>query len=243
MIHNLEELEAFARQYHTDKQQAQNAYLPLYLEYFRRQGIFRSGPWEILEIGTNKGSSLRLWAEYFPHARVYGLDITRTYENASLLKHDRIKTAIADQGDPAALKEALWMKFNKLHPCIHTAQPLEERLFDIIIDDGSHEQTHQQVSLGYLWTFLRPGGLYVVEDLITGENWWDGNTYNVHRVKPTREILMEFEQSGQLECPTMEGFEVEQINKTAEYCEYRESNASLHGHRPQLAFLGKKKDG
>ena len=242
MNHDLEALEAFARQFHTDKQRGQNAYLPLYLEYYQRHRFLRDQPLEILEIGTNKGSSLRTWAEYFPNAQIYGLDITRQYETPGTLDHKRIKTALADQGDPAALKEALWMKFNKLHPCIHTAQPLEERLFDIIIDDGSHEQTHQQVSLGYLWSFLRPGGLYVVEDLITGENWLDANTYNVHRIKPTRDILIEFEQTGRLEAPAMEGFEVDQINQTAEYCEYRESDGNYCGHRPQIAFIGRKSE-
>ncbi|MEE8114112.1 MAG: class I SAM-dependent methyltransferase, partial [Nitrososphaerales archaeon] len=77
MNHSLDDLEALARQFDTDKQAGQNGYLTLYLEYIERQGIKRDAPLKILEIGTNKGSSLRMWTEYFPNAQVYGLDITR----------------------------------------------------------------------------------------------------------------------------------------------------------------------
>lgn len=240
MTHNIDELEAFARQFDTDKQRGQNDYLSIYLEYFERQRLDRDAPLEILEIGTNKGSSLRMWAEYFPNAHIYGLDVTRQYELPGMLDHDRIKTALADQGDPAALKQALHIQFGKCHPLISVAQPMQERLFDIIIDDGSHEQTHQQVSLGYLWTFLRPGGLYVVEDIITGENWWDANTYNVHRIQPTRTMLEVFQQTGKLDSTVMAPFEAEQIMDTAVYCQYRESNGNCFKHRPQLAFIGRK---
>ena len=37
--------------------------------------------------------------------------------------------------------------------------------FDMIIDDGSHDQDHQRVSLEYLFPYLASGGFYVIEDL------------------------------------------------------------------------------
>ncbi len=37
--------------------------------------------------------------------------------------------------------------------------------FGIIVDDGSHQSSHQQISLGALFPYLAPGGLYVIEDL------------------------------------------------------------------------------
>jgi len=39
--------------------------------------------------------------------------------------------------------------------------------WDIIIDDASHYPPHQIISFQNLWPKLRPGGLYVVEDIET----------------------------------------------------------------------------
>ena len=231
MEHNLDELEALARQFDTDKQAGQNEYLALYLEYFKRHGFKRDAPLNILEIGTNKGSSLRMWAEYFPNAKICGLDITRQYELPGMLEHPNIFTSLVDQGDRDALFD----------------YALAEEVcgdpdgFDIIIDDGSHEQTHQQVTLGVLFGFLRRGGLFVVEDIITGEPWWDANLYNKDRIMPTRTMLQIFQQTDKIESPVMTEAELRHINDNVEYCEYRESPAIIYErHHPQLAFIGKK---
>ena len=37
--------------------------------------------------------------------------------------------------------------------------------FDMIIDDGGHTMEQMQISLNYLWDQVKPGGLYVIEDL------------------------------------------------------------------------------
>lgn len=37
--------------------------------------------------------------------------------------------------------------------------------FDIIIDDASHDVAHQQITFGKFFKILRPGGLYVIEDM------------------------------------------------------------------------------
>lgn len=207
-------------------------YMPLYAEYFARHGFDRSKPLRILEIGTNKGASLRTWAEYFPNAKVYGLDITRQYEIAHLLEHANIKTAIADQGNRDAIRSALRNSFY-----------LEDTdLFDLIIDDGSHEQSDQQISLGYLFThWLRSGGLYVVEDLITGENWWNGNIYNKKGILATRNVLQIMQQTGGLDSPVMMTHESDYIRLNHAYCEYRVADKIIYQqHKPQIAFIGKK---
>lgn len=242
MEHNLEELEVIAKQFDTDKQAGQNEYLGLYLEYFQRQGFKRDAPLDILEIGTNKGSSLRMWAEYFPNAQIYGLDITRDYELPDVLEHDRIKTEIADQGNPQQMQYAL-SRLGKPYPFIHTAIPeRKNRLFHIIIDDGSHDQYDQQISWGYLWQWLHSNGLYVIEDIITGENWWDANLYNKKRIMPTRGLVQTFEQTGKLDDNAMPRVLADNIEESAQYCEYRESPAVIYTrHHPQVAFIGKQK--
>ena len=42
--------------------------------------------------------------------------------------------------------------------------------YDIIIDDGHHFQKHQQVSWGKLFPHVKPGGIYVIEDVIIPMN-------------------------------------------------------------------------
>ena len=231
MNHSLEDLEALARQFDTDKQAKDNAYLPLYLEYFERHGMKRDEPLHILEIGTNKGSSLRMWAEYFPNARVCGVDITHEYELPGMLEHPRIHTRIVDQGD----RQELFDYGIGEEVCVNPDG------FDIIIDDGSHDQTHQQVSWGALFSFVRRGGLYVIEDIITGENWWDGNLYNKRRIIPTRAVVQMLQQNDRLESPVMEEQEKTHILNTYDYCEYRESpNIIFKIHHPQIAFIGQR---
>lgn len=39
--------------------------------------------------------------------------------------------------------------------------------FDVVVDDGGHTMAQQRTSLEGLWRAVRPGGLYVVEDLQT----------------------------------------------------------------------------
>ncbi len=40
--------------------------------------------------------------------------------------------------------------------------------FDAIVDDGSHRWEDQLTTLGNLWPFLAPGGLYFIEDVSQG---------------------------------------------------------------------------
>jgi hypothetical protein len=90
---------------------------------------------------------MKMWKEYFPDARITGIDINP----ASWLDDEQVKTYVVDQGSRDSLSD-----FLKKHP---------EPNFDIIIDDGSHRADHQQVSLETLWSSLKPGGLYFIEDL------------------------------------------------------------------------------
>jgi predicted O-methyltransferase YrrM len=213
-------LNELAAQFGSDK--LENGYMKLYSEYFERQKIKPEGVRNVLEIGTNKGSSLRIWAEFFPNATVYGIDITRVYEVASHLEHPNIITHLVDQSSEAELGT-------------YIRETINNRKFDIIIDDGSHDQYDQQLSLAMLFPLLKDGGLYVVEDLITGEDWWSAQTYNKRNVRATRIILQEFQQINSL--PE----NLQHIQPICSYCEYRESSVTIFDiHHPQLAFLGRK---
>lgn len=215
-------LSQLAIKYQSDK--AELGYMPLYAEYFEKMGLMPENVRNVLEIGTNKGSSLRVWAEFFPNANIWGLDITRRYEIKEIMDHPNIKTFLVNQGSSSELEAFI-------------TYDVKDTKFDIIVDDGSHDQYDQQLSLSKLFDLLRPGGLYVIEDLITGENWWDGNLYNKRQIVPTRDILKEFELIGKLpEDFTNRHF----IEEHTAFCHYRESLPVIYDqHHPQIAFIGR----
>ena len=119
-------------------------YLEIYNSYFANR---LGKEINVLEVGVRGGGSLDMWAAVFgPACRVYGVDIdpecTR-YEAAN--RH----ILIGDQGD-----RAFWARVKATLP------PL-----DVVIDDGSHVPEHQIATFEELWPMLRPGGVYLIEDV------------------------------------------------------------------------------
>ncbi len=110
---------------------------------------FRETYLNILEIGIWDGGSLNMWADYFPNAKIHGLDI----EDKSFYNTDRIKCSIVDQSSTDSLQS-----FAAAH---------SEGYYDLIIDDGSHHMRDQQITLAYLLPLLKSGGTYILEDLHT----------------------------------------------------------------------------
>lgn len=138
---------------------ATHEYTPVYFDLLHKQ---RHLVKSVLEIGINRGCSLRMWAEFFPQARIIGLDI-----EPSTLVHagDRIQCFLADQNDPHSLRNALQQA--NAHP------------FDLIIDDGSHLMHHQAISMATLLPLLSDIGVYVIEDIPRDQNWADYLAKNV----------------------------------------------------------------
>ena len=144
------DLTSLAKVYKTDKW-GRHFYTPVYEQYFRP---FRYKQISLLEIGVggyekpfNGGDSLRMWKRYFPDGKIIGIDL---YDK-SALKENRIDIVQGDQADHAFLKKLT-----------HLKGP-----FDMIIDDGSHVQSHILASFESLFPLLNPGGIYVIEDTQT----------------------------------------------------------------------------
>ena len=124
-----------------------NTYLGSYEKYFSK---YREKDIRVLEIGVFDGGSLKMWADYFgDKSHIVGMDIDKRC--ASLSESPQIDIFIGDQSDPMKLKE-LVDKYGG---------------FDIIIDDGSHINSHQIKTFQYLFDYLREGGTYLVEDVHT----------------------------------------------------------------------------
>ena len=114
----------------------------------------------VLEIGVHHGGSLALWRDYFPNARIAGIDA-----DLSKVSSTGVELFQGQQHDEAFLRGVA-----------HSVAPDG---FDLIIDDASHIGWLTQVTFKALfYEHLKPGGLYVIEDWGTGylQEWPDGRT-------------------------------------------------------------------
>lgn len=155
-------LAALCRLHDTDKDTV-HRYAQHYARHF---GALRRQPITLLEIGVggysdpySGGGSLRMWRDYFPKGKIYGIDI---HDKTA---HDgrRIKTFRGSQSDVGFLGRVV----DEIGPP------------DIVIDDGSHFSRDVIASFEYLFPLMADRGIYVVEDLQTSY-WddWGGNDQN-----------------------------------------------------------------
>jgi SAM-dependent methyltransferase len=119
-----------------------HTYIPVYETLFE---AIRDQARNVLEVGIASGHSLLLWEEYFPNATIYGVDIEPA--PTILTGHERIRTIQHSSTDAA------------LVPLLGGTQ------FDVVIDDGCHLLNFQLDTLKVLFSCVKPGGLYVVEDV------------------------------------------------------------------------------
>lgn len=101
---------------------------------------------EVMGQAYENGASLRMWAEYFPEAEIYGLDI----RPEALINEGRIHSFQCDQGRISSLR---------------LARAKVGDGFDLIVDDGSHIAEHQVLSAQVFWPAVAPDGRYVIEDV------------------------------------------------------------------------------
>jgi hypothetical protein len=101
----------------------------------------------LLEVGVKKGGSMVLWREFFsPSAHIYGIDVHPGVPRFS--EDDQMTVLILDSRDEAAMSRAL-----------------EGLSFDIIVDDGLHHPDAQRQTYSVLRPYLKPTGVYVIEDV------------------------------------------------------------------------------
>lgn len=136
-------LNALGLHHGTDKSSDKHGYLPIYEAFL---APLRDQEITLLEIGVKEGASLRVWRDYFPRARIVGLDRRRDVRG---LAEGRIAIEIANQADAAALE----------------AVAARHGPFDIVIEDGSHLWPHQILAIRTLLPAVKPGGIFISEDL------------------------------------------------------------------------------
>jgi hypothetical protein len=144
----------------SDKGNSWHNYTTVYNELF---GKLRGQALRIFELGlgTNNpdfaysmgvdgrpGASLRGWRDLFPLALVFGADIDRDV----LFTEERIQTFYCDQLDSTVIRD-LWR------------EPALLEGMDILIEDGLHEFPANISFLAGSLEHVRPGGIYVIEDI------------------------------------------------------------------------------
>lgn len=163
-------LTQIAAKYETDKKTISSPSYESYLSVYDK--IFapmRLKEIILLEIGVLNGESLRLWRDYFPTGRIFGIDVDPSRQ----FKEERIEVVTGDQSSEIDLAY-VWEKSGD---------------FDVIIDDGSHINELTLASFKYLWPRLKSGGIYIIEDL--GQSYgltltdvfgkWPGMEHNQRR--------------------------------------------------------------
>ncbi len=144
----------------SDKGSAKHRYTELYHLLF---GPHRGREVVLVELGLMIGGpehgvpadravaappSVAMWLDYFPKGRVIGLDVS----DFSAYETERFRFLRCDLDDRAAIGAAA-AEVARLGPP------------DFIVDDASHASAHQQDAFLALFPVLKPGGLYLIEDL------------------------------------------------------------------------------
>lgn len=152
-------LNDLARKYDTDKGDqvtwSDKAHDYCNLHYQHLFGPLRYKKVKLLEVGILQGASLRMWRDYFPLGKIFGVD-----NDPILLFEDepRIKCLLGDE----RYDEDMMVVGASYGP------------FDIIIDDGCHNPDMQLKTLRNLYQYVKSDGYYVVEDIYNHPDWQDG---------------------------------------------------------------------
>lgn len=101
----------------------------------------------VLEVGVAGGASLLSWAEAWPEAEIWGIDLQRGLHWDQLDANPKIHTVLHNATDPGI---------------VDRLPPLS---FDLIVDDGSHMEGDQLNTFDLLFLRLSRTGFYVIEDI------------------------------------------------------------------------------
>jgi len=142
MIYNT--LDELAIKYQTDKSSKHHNFVVFYEKYLKH---LRNTEINLIEVGVKHGASINMWRDYFENGTIHGADIIpgRAVLNKNIELHK------VDQNSKS-----------QLETLFRTHGP-----FDIIVDDGSHKMSHQQNTLEVGLKYLKPSGIFIMEDLHT----------------------------------------------------------------------------
>ena len=195
-------LSAIAKEFPTDKDYEHNYLDGFYEELF---SPLKDKEINFCEIADLTGDSLRIWEKYFPKANILGLNINAP--DGFNEKKGRVRIDKFDQSNKKSLK-----KYSK---------QIESQ--DIILDDGSHKMRDQQITFAKFFRRLKPGGIYIIEDLHTSlevhlpekamYQWGDPNKTD------TLKMLKDFQDFGEINSDYMSDNDIKYLKKNIDSVE------------------------
>jgi hypothetical protein len=197
-----------------------NGYTRVYYEIMKNK---REDLINMFEIGIYFGASIKMWHEFFPNGRIFGIDNGRLLPGSKILVGgmDGTKINILSADDVKLLQPETvvenypsfsWINNDRI-TCLVVDQRSERQLkaafetwkcdkFDYILDDGQHWQEHQQKSLAILFPYINSGGYYIIEDVVPREMLLEGSFWGQKKkdcTDSTDYIIMKYLESGKLE--------------------------------------------
>jgi predicted O-methyltransferase YrrM len=162
-IRNSSELCELGKKYDTDKSSQRNNVTnhrhchPYTLFY---DGLFKNKKLEslkIAELGILDGGSLLMWKDYFTNAELYGFEYNTNLINnfKQNFNNDRIALANIDVTNRDSISNA----FHQVN-----------ELYDIIIEDTTHQFEDQIRVIENTYQYLKPGGVMIIEDIFKRYN-------------------------------------------------------------------------
>jgi len=162
------------------------------------------------DMGYGSGASVALWKTLFPHVDLWEAEYNTTCVSRARAKGrlDGMNVVTGDQGDPETLQR--WVEETGGR-------------FDVVVDDGGHQNKQVRASFEELWPHVEPGGLYFLEDLHVGRFniYDDGGVVISDMVQAWVEQLLTQDVGGDLSLP--EG--VQFIFCQAEACVLMKANS------------------
>jgi hypothetical protein len=182
-------LTTLANKYKTDKGtefEEKHSYSLIYDKY-----IPETGSYNLLEIGIDKGASLRMWKEYNPQMKLFAAD-----------------------HNPACLKNIDLTMLEKFYQIEQTVRETmikipSDNTFDYIVEDGAHFMHTHQITLAVLLSCVKNGGLYIIEDLHT----CDMQHFNKNPSDSTKVVLKNWQNTGKFVSSFLTDAENEYISK------------------------------
>jgi len=136
----------------SDKGSRKHFYNTVYEQHFEP---LRYKEFNFLEIGILRGNSVEAHLEYFPNAKLYGID---TFERKI---PERIRTCA--EPDP----RFKWLKADSTDPNLTNMMREEwgDIKFDLIVDDGAHWYSMMKGTFDQCYPMLSETGKYFIEDM------------------------------------------------------------------------------
>jgi predicted O-methyltransferase YrrM len=160
---NSSELCEIGKKYDTDKSSQRNngtnsKYCHPYTLFY--DDIFKNNKYQnlkIAELGILEGGSLLMWKEYFPNSEIYGFEYNNNLINKFKQKFNNDRITLSNIN--VTSKDSIVNSFSELNI-----------LYDIIIEDTTHQFEDQIKVIENTYQYLKPGGILIIENIFKSYN-------------------------------------------------------------------------